>query len=101
MPSCYTPEDRARTSGLFRRLLAWYGPLEGQDAGPWFDADEAALVLDGRVGTLLSKGRELNDYHHIHLGLDFQSDRVKGGKWRYRIAVRKPEQLPLLEEAHA
>lgn len=95
-------EDRARTLPLRQRLLDAYGPKDGQDEGPWFDADTVARELGGRVGTLLSKARELNDYHHIHLGLEFESRPLGCGRWEYRIIKRKPEQLPLsLREHHA
>jgi hypothetical protein len=97
----YTDADRARTRPIRERLLEKLVPKDGQDAGPWVDMDEAAKAIGARVGTCLSKMRELNDYHHAHLWLEFESRPIGGGRWEYRIARRRPGQLPLFESSHA
>jgi hypothetical protein len=94
----YTDEDRARTLPIRQLLLDRLAPKEGEEAGPWVDMDDEAKAVGKRVGTCLSKMRELNDYHHAHLWLDFQSRRIKGGRWEYRVARRHPGQIPLFEQ---
>lgn len=96
----WSEADRKRTAPIRQRLLERIGPREEERAGPWVDMDKVAEAIGARVGTCLSKMRELNDYHHAHLGLEFQSRHLGGGRWEYRIVRRMPEQLPLLEFAH-
>lgn len=101
MPKHWTPEDKRRTLPVRQRLLDRLAPKDDYPEGPWVDMDKVAEAIGARVGTCLSKMRELNDYHHAHLGLEFQSRHLGGGRWEYRVVRRVPEQMPLLEAVHA
>ena len=96
----YGHETKKRTAPILAQLIQVAGPAKGQHAGPWFDPDKMAEGLGVRVGTLQSKGREVNDYHHRHLGLIWERrknpDRPAGAN-QYRFVRSIPEQLPLLE----
>lgn len=87
----YEPQDRARTAPIRERLRDY---MEGRG---WLDMDRVAEKLGARVGTLLSKGREFNDYHHASEGLAFESRRVQGGRWEYRLVKVQTGQLELME----
>ena len=100
MPDHYASEDRRRTLPVRQALKALMLP-EGVQVGAWWDMDEAAKALGARVATCQSKFREFNDYHHVADGIRAESEPLGGGRWRYRLTVRQPEQLPLLDGHHA
>jgi hypothetical protein len=90
-PAHYTDEDRARLTPHLSRVRDFM-----LDAG-WIDADNAAKHLGMRSGTLLSKLRELCDTRHSFLGLAYDRKATGRGVHLYRLFVREPEQLTLLE----
>jgi hypothetical protein len=95
MTDHYTDTDRARTAPLKWRARDYL-----LDAG-WHDMDDVAQHLGCRVGTLLSKMREFNDYHHTQHGLVFERRTAGKGRHEYRLFIRRPEQLTLLEGMNA
>lgn len=100
----YGHETKKRTAPILAQLIHVAGPTKGQQEGLWFDPDKMAEMLGVRVGTLQSKGREVNDVHHRFLGLTWERRKKPGGAAganEYRFVRTVPEQLPLLEERAA
>jgi hypothetical protein len=67
----------------------------------WIDLDQVAKEVGIRVGTVASKLREVCDKDHAYLGLayDRMRDENRPGIHLYRLFIRIPEQLNLLEES--
>ena len=100
----YGPETKDRTAPILARLLSFMQPRPGEHEGRWIDPDAIAAALGERVATVQSKGREVNDKHHRHLGLRWERRKKAGaprGAYEYRFSKVEPEQLPLLEGARA
>ena len=91
----YTDADRARTKPIRDAVC---DTMLGRG---WMDLDAVAREIGARVGTVASKLRELTDADHAHLGLGYERRALSKGRHEYRLFVRQPEQLPLLEGANA
>lgn len=87
----YTEADMARTRPIREQVKEIM-----IDAG-WMDLDDVALLIGARPGTVASKLRELVDADHAYLGLAYERRGMGKGRHEYRLFVRQPEQLTLLE----
>lgn len=95
MTDAYEQQDRDRLAPAKQKVL------EAMLEQGWYDADTIAKRTGLRVGTVLSKLRELCDSQHVFLGLAYERRRLKGGVHEYRLFHREPGQMPLFDTVAA